>query len=44
MLTPEVYSDARLNSGVSREAEDQRLVMALKAKGYKSLITTLVSE
>jgi len=44
MLTPEVHSDARFNSSSSRGEEDQKLVMALKAKGYKSLIADLLNE
>jgi len=34
----------RLNSSLTREAADQKLVLALKAKGYQSLITDLLKE
>jgi hypothetical protein len=44
MLTPEAYSDAHLNSSWSRAEADQKLVMALKSKGYKSLIADLVKQ
>jgi hypothetical protein len=44
MLTPEVYSDAHYNSGLSRAESDQKLVMALKAKGYKSLVADLLKD
>jgi hypothetical protein len=44
MLTPEVHSDALFNSSLVREREDQKLVLALKAKGYKSLMADLVNE
>ena len=44
MLTPEVHSDARFNSGFSREQEDQKLVVALKAKGYQSLVADLLKD
>ncbi len=44
MLTPEVYSDARYNTNRSREWSDQKLVQALKEKGYKSLVADLVKE
>jgi hypothetical protein len=44
MLTPEAQSDARFNSGKTRAEEDQKLVLALKAKGYKSLVAELLSE
>ena len=42
MLTPEAHSDASYNSGFSRESGDQKLVNALKQKGYKSLADDLV--
>jgi hypothetical protein len=42
MLTPEAYSDARYNSNWSREVSDQRLVLALKEKGYRSFIADLL--
>lgn len=42
MITPEIYNDAGASSGYSRETKDQRLVNALKEKGYKSLITDLL--
>jgi hypothetical protein len=44
MLTPEAHSDAGYNSNWSRESSDQRLVLALKDKGYKSLVADLVKE
>jgi len=44
MLTPEVYGDAQFNSNWSREATDQKLVLGLKEKGYKSLVTELLKE
>ena len=44
MLTPEVHSDALFNSSLVREREDQKLVLALKAKGYKSLVKGLLNE
>ncbi|MFN7140393.1 MAG: aminopeptidase [Limisphaerales bacterium] len=42
MLTPEAYSDASYNSSWSRETRDQRLVLALKEKGYRSLVAELL--
>jgi len=42
MLTPEVYSDYRYNSGWSREANDQKLVTDLKERGYKALVADLL--
>jgi hypothetical protein len=42
MLTPEAYSDSSYNSGWSRETSDQKLVLALKEKGYKTLSADLV--
>jgi len=44
MLTPEVHSDALFNSSRFRAAEDQKLVIALKAKGYTSLVADLLHE
>lgn len=44
MLLPEVHSDASLNSTFSRERSDQKLVVALKERGYKSLVTDLLKE
>ena len=44
MLTPEAYSDARYNSGVSRATSDQKLVLALKELGYRRLIADLIKE
>lgn len=41
MLTPEAYSDASYTSGWSREERDQKLVLALKEKGYKSLVAAM---
>jgi len=43
MFTPEVYSDYRYNSGWSREMNDQKLVTDLKERGYRSLVSGLVS-
>lgn len=42
MLQPESYSDSSFNSRISREADDQKLVTALKEKGYKSLVAELI--
>ena len=42
MLTPEARDDASMNSSWSREASDQKLVNALKGKGYHSLVTDLL--
>ena len=44
MLTPEAQSDAGLNNVWTRESNDQKLVLALKEKGYKSLVADLVKE
>ncbi len=44
MLTPEVHSDSLYNSGWSRETSDQKLVTALKDKGYQSLVADLLKE
>jgi hypothetical protein len=41
MMTPEAYGDSSYNSGWSREANDQKLVTALKEKGYRSLVAEL---
>lgn len=42
MLTPEAYADASYSSGFYRETSDQKLVIALKEKGYRSLVADLV--
>ena len=44
MLTPEARSDALFNSTWFRAAKDQKLVLALKAKGYQSLVADLLNE
>ncbi|MBI3884522.1 MAG: aminopeptidase [Opitutae bacterium] len=44
MLTPEVHSGGGYNSHWSRESSDQRLVQALKEKGYRSLAAELAKE
>jgi len=44
MFMPEVHSDAKFNSKWSREQSDQKLVEALKEKGYKSLITEMLKD
>lgn len=44
MLTPEAHSDASYNSRWTREASDQNLVLALKSKGYQSLVADLVKD
>jgi hypothetical protein len=41
MLSPETYSDSDYNSRWSRGADDQKLVMALKEKGYRNLAAEL---
>ena len=42
MLMPESRSDSGLNSSWSREQSDQKLVGALKEKGYRSLVAELL--
>jgi hypothetical protein len=42
IYTPEVHNDALLTSDLSREEQNQKLVTALKTKGYKSLIAELL--
>lgn len=44
MLTPAVYNDDHYDSSWTREATDQKLVLALKAKAYQQLVTDLVRE
>ena len=44
MLTPQGQDDAGYNSRWSREATDQKLVEALKERGYKSLVADLLKE
>jgi hypothetical protein len=44
MLTPEVHSDAQFSSRRFRAEGDQKLVVALKARGYKSLMADLLNE
>lgn len=42
MFNPEVHSDASDNARWTRESHDQKLVVALKEKGYHSLVNSLL--
>ena len=40
IVMPESHNDSGLNSSYGREASDQKLVQALKQKGYNSLLVS----
>ena len=44
MLLPESHSDSGLNSNYGRARADQKLVEALKQKGYASLVFSLLQD